>query len=278
MSKLVNQSQGIGMGYRPELRQFILNPATPIDVLEITPEHYIEAGELLYHQELAALRERFKLVLHGVTANLVSMAEPNWRYFAAIKQLLKLTGSPYFSDHMALTASDGFQVGFFCPNNYNQGLLTRVIDKIKRIEDFLETPIVLEYIAYSMRIPDSPWTAEEFFLELTQQYDRLGILLDLSNVWYNSLNFGFDCWDFINALPHDRIVHAHLAGGEQINGFWHDSHSTAVHPEVFELFSQLTQKSAIDCIIIERDANYTTAQHDLINDIQQARKLWSYTI
>ncbi len=64
----------------------------------------------------------------------------------------------------------------------------------------------------------------------------------------------------------------------RFNGFWHDSHSTAVHSEVFELFGRLSQKAAIDCIIIERDANYTTAQHDLINDIQQARRLWSPAI
>jgi uncharacterized protein (UPF0276 family) len=275
MSRLVAQRQGFGIGYRPELRRFVEDQRASLDVLEITPEHYIEGSAVLYAGEIAALRERFRLILHGVSANLVSMAPPDWTYFAAVRRLMELTGSPYFSDHMALTAGDGFQVGFFCPNVYNRELLEHTVSKLRAIEEFLEAPVVLEYIAYSVRLPGSAWTPEEFFLELLQRHDRLGVLLDVSNVWYNGLNFNFDYARFMEQLPADRIVHVHLAGGELVHGKWQDSHSAPVHDEVFALFKTLTQRADVDTVIIERDANYTAAQTDLIADIQRARAIWA---
>ena len=274
MSKLINQPLGVGLGYRHELRHLILDHQAHIQVLEITPEHYIEGASILYVPELELLKSQFNLVLHGVSANIVSTTRPDWEYFGAIKKLLHLTNSPYFSDHAAMTCADGFQIGFFTPTWYDKTTLEHTLAKVKAIETFLEVPVVLEYIAYTTLFPGSPWTPEQFYLELAHAHPQLGVLLDLTNVWYNGLNFHFDAQQFIDDLPAEQIVHVHLAGGELIDGLWYDSHSTPVHQEVFDLYDQLCRKTAVDCTIIERDDEFDTAGDSLKNDLNSARIIW----
>ncbi len=173
-----------------------------------------------------------------------------------------------------MTSSDGFQLGHLCPNYYNQQTLEKALANIRTIEDYLETPLVLEYITYTVRIPGSSWTPEEFYLELVHRHHGLGVLLDLSNVWYNGLNFGFDYVRFISDLPQDRIVQIHLAGGVRKGGMWQDSHSMPIHEEVFVLLDKLCQSAAIDTIIIERDSNYDNVRDDLRGDLTRTRTIW----
>ena len=67
----------------------------------------------------------------------------------------------------------------------------------------------------------------EFFTRLVTS-TGCGVLLDLTNVYINSVNHGFDPLAFIRAMPTDHIVQTHLAGGFCSDGMMIDSHSEIV--------------------------------------------------
>jgi uncharacterized protein (UPF0276 family) len=52
-----------------------------------------------------------------------------------------------------------------------------------------------------------------------------------------------------------------------------DSHSNAVHAEVFELLDYLLARAAPDAIIIERDTNWTGAETELRDDLSRVRQI-----
>ena len=271
MSKLVERDLGVGISYREQLKRFIYKNSDLIDVLEIIPEHFINSDQVHRVQELSDLNDKFEIVLHALSCNVVSATGPNKEYLSRLKELIRLTKSPYLSDHAAMTSVDGFPLGHLSPNLCSEETLSNSSINIRMIEDTLNVPLVLEYITYSTRISGSRWTPEEFYLELVNRNDQVGVLLDLANVWYNGNNFGFNPQKFIEALPQDRIVHIHLAGGKMENDRWIDSHSMPVHEEVFLLLEDIKRTADIDCLIIERDANYKEAVDDLAKDLKQAK-------
>jgi uncharacterized protein (UPF0276 family) len=57
------------------------------------------------------------------------------------------------------------------------------------------------------------------------------------------------------------------------HGEWIDSHSHAVHAEVFELLDHLLARAAPDVIIIERDGNWTGADSDVRDDLIRVRQI-----
>lgn len=273
MSKLISKQLGVGVGYRSMLDGWIKANSAYIDVLEVFPEQFIKGGKVVDIPLLNALRQRYSLVLHGLTTNLVSASPPMPQYLKRVRDLLKITGSPYFSDHIAMTRTDGFGLGHLCPNRYNKEVLQTTLRNVQVLQATLEVPIVVEYITYTARLPGSEWTPEEFFLELVHSNEDLGILVDVTNVWYNSMSFEFDPTLFLDSLPSDRVVHVHLAGGAYHGTRWVDSHSSSVHPEVFQLLIHLCQSSRPETVIIERDSSLPEAREDLIPDLITARRI-----
>lgn len=275
MSKIVSARQGVGIGYRVPLDTFIQQNKGLIDVLEVIPEHYSAYGRLVGLRRLMSLREDFKLIVHGIASTLVSTTRPKKEYMSLVRTILDITGSPYFSDHAMMTGADGFALGHLCPNLYDKVALRHAIENAVEMEETLGVPLVVEYSTYTVRFPGSTWTPEEFFLEFVNSHPTLGILIDLSNVWYNGTNFGFDYRGFVSSLPADQVVHVHLAGGEVSGAFWNDTHSREVNPEVFGLLELLCKKADPDTVIIERDGNYPEALADLPPDLMRAKEIVS---
>ena len=100
---------------------------------------------------------------------------------------------------------------------------------------------------------------------LTQVLNRTGCgwLLDVTNVYANAVNHGYDAYEFIRAvMPAARRVQMHLAGGyfdEKAKRYF-DSHSFPVHQEVWDLYRFALEqgRGKVDAVFIERDADFPT--------------------
>ena len=110
----------------------------------------------------------------------------------------------------------------------------------------------LQRVAGVALIETSAWTltwgdhlhAPDFYRAATDA-PGLGILLDLHNLWSNSLNFGIDAEAWLARLPLDRVVEVHVSGGAWTDPAWHpgprirlDSHDNAVPEPVFDLLER----------------------------------------
>jgi hypothetical protein len=115
-------------------------------------------------------------------------------------------------------------------------------------------------------------TESEFLNELTRRTDCL-LLLDVTNIFNNAANHGYDAAEFIKQLPGDRVRQMHLAGGFFEDGTWFDSHSEEVQPEVWDLFDLALKHTAADIAILERDSNFQPWER-VMKDIDIASEIF----
>ncbi len=99
----------------------------------------------------------------------------------------------------------------------------------------------------------------EFFAEVAATADT-GLLLDVAHLAIYQRMKGYPAMAAIDALPCDRIVEMHLAGGvtRAFEGFaWvEDSHGGELLPEVWELFEYLVPKCPnLKAIVFECERN-----------------------
>ena len=95
----------------------------------------------------------------------------------------------------------------------------------------------------------------EFLNELCEQAD-CGLLLDVTNLFINSNNHGFDAIKWLTEIDPVRITQLHVDGYATKNGRWKDNHTEAIQDEIFELVYEVLQRANLQAIIIERDDEF----------------------
>jgi uncharacterized protein (UPF0276 family) len=130
-----------------------------------------------------------------------------------------------------------------------------VVDRVRQVQARLgpDLPFGLENATTYLRFPRSDEMSEaEFLTEIVSGAD-CGLLLDVNNVYVNSVNHGFDPRAFIDALPLDRVMQVHLAGHEWVDGTIIDTHGTRMIPEVLDLYAYTLEKTGPVSTLVEWD-------------------------
>lgn len=259
---------GVGLGYRSELREGILANRERIDFLEIICDNYLrESSALAALEELCTL---FPVIPHGVGLSIGSVMPLEPAYLRSIKRVSDLTGSPYYSEHLCMTRVPGRDIGHLAPLWFTEELLQHVTDRVLRLQDYLQKPLILENVTYMLEIP-SPMRQTEFFRRLVEA-TGCGILLDVTNVLINATNHQFDARDFLKQMPLSHLVQIHLAGGYWRGGWLVDGHSELVPPEVFALLEFLTSLCPIKSVIFEHDAHFPPIA-DMLGQMDHVRSI-----
>lgn len=245
---------GAGLGYRPNLHQDILEHSDQIDFLEVIAERYAYGAKKSL-DALEELSDKFCIIPHGVSMSIGTHHNTSKCHLTKLKQLLKITKAPYLSEHLAITQTPGIDIGHLSPITFNQKMLDRVVDNINYTQDFLGVPLILENITLTHEIPGATMSQSEFFSEMCER-SGCGILLDLTNLYTNSVNWALDMEKELFEFPLSSVVQVHLAGGAWNGDLLIDSHSQSVPEEVWNLLKKLVQKKPIKGVIIERDSNF----------------------
>ena len=82
------------------------------------------------------------------------------------------------------------------------------------------------------------------------------LLLDLSNLYANARNFGYDWRDWLSGIPLERIAYCHLAGGVERGELYHDTHAHPLPDDACELVEWLCERADPPGLMIERDDNF----------------------
>lgn len=276
MSNIYAQSQEIsavtncGIGYRDEIGHKILQNLEHLDCVEIISERYIRSPQAL--NELRIIREQVPIIPHGVS---LSIASPslNESHLLLIKQMCNIISPPYYSEHLCLTHSPGIDIGHLAPIQYNEENLEIIIKNVMLVQDYLELPLVLENITYPFVFPYDTLTQAEFFSYLVAE-TNCGILLDIENLYINSINHEFSLSTFLDNLPCNSITQIHLAGGKNIGTKHIDTHSELISEPVWNLLQEVVIRCAnIKTIIIEHDSNFPDNFMDLLNQVSKAKNI-----
>ena len=136
---------------------------------------------------------------------------------------------------------------------YTEECLAHVVDRIRRVQDFVERPLVLEnpstYLTFaSDRIPEA-----EFIARMAEASD-CALLLDVNNVYVTCRNHELDPWSYLKQIPLDRVVQVHLAGHTDKGTHCIDTHDDRVRDEVWELYGWVQEQTGGVATLLEWDA------------------------
>jgi uncharacterized protein len=245
---------GVGLGLRREIAQETLESSEQIDWLEFVPENYMRIGGMA-RERLETALQLFPLISHGVNLSIGSADELNNEYLQALKELLDSTNSPWWSDHLCFTSIDKNYMHDLLPMPFNKEAVHHVAERIKRVQDYIERPFLIENISYYMNMPGCQMSDGQFLAEIVERAD-CGILLDVNNVYVNSMNHRFDPIEYLKQIPLERTVQMHVAGHKRMGEYVIDTHGAELVEPVYELLKYVLSKTKVNAILLERDQNF----------------------
>jgi len=242
---------GIGVGLRVPHYPHVLTKLPAIDFFEIISENFmVEGGKPRYH--LARVLESYRVVQHGVSLGIAGPEPLDREYLKRLKRLLKEVNSPWLSDHFCWSGAGGAHFHDLLPIPYTRQAVERVVERARQVQDFLEVRFALENTSSYLTFESSTLSEWEFITEIAERAD-IGLLFDLNNVYVSAYNHGFDPFEFVEHVPHRRIVQIHLAGHTNLGAYIIDTHRGQVGDAVWDLYRRTLELSGPISTLIEWD-------------------------
>jgi hypothetical protein len=261
---------GVGVGFREQFRADLFLHQADIDFLEITADHYLDATAQKL-AELDLLKQHFPLVPHGLNLSLGSAEGIDEKYLEKFAALIENVQPAWFSDHLCFTKSGGVDIGHLAPLAFTRESLNVLRRNIRRVREFIKTPLILENITYMVRFPFSEMDEAAFIAELIEETD-CGLLLDVTNLYINSVNHDYDWRKFLENLPAERIVQLHFVGSHRHGNLLIDGHAHKTEAEIWNVFREVCVKSDVKGAILERDENFPPFA-EILDELETARNL-----
>jgi uncharacterized protein len=261
---------GVGLGFREPFRPEVFRHRDGIDFLEITADHYLDApAEKL--RELEILADHFEIIPHGLNLSLGSAEGLDPDYRDQLLGLVRTLDPPWWSEHIAFTRAARVELGHLTPVPFSLEAIDVLAANIAEVQALVEIPLILENITYPFRLPGSDLDEADFLGRLVER-TGCGLLLDVTNLYTNAVNHGFDPVRFLDRLPLESVVQLHFTGGHREDGSLIDSHSGATPPEVWSLMDLILARAPVKGVILERDENLPPFGA-LLDELRRAREI-----
>ena len=232
---------GVGIGLRVPHYNHILERRPVCDWFEIISENFmVDGGRPLY--VLDRILEQYRVVQHGVSMYFGSAGPLDPEHLRKLKRLVRRTQTPWLSDHLCWGSVDGTYSHDLLPMPYTFEAAKITARKIRQARDFLEVPLVVENVSSYAEYRASQMTEWQFLTEVVEDAD-CGILLDVNNIYVSAQNHGFDPFEYLHSLPHERVAQIHIAGHSRYEKYILDTHDHPVIDPVWQLYAR-----AIDLI------------------------------
>jgi uncharacterized protein (UPF0276 family) len=242
-----------GLGLRRSfLSQIVGAPPPEVGFYEVAPENWITLGGKLGKQ-FRALTEQCAFVCHGLSLSLGSTDPLDEDFVRAVKQFMRDHQINLYSEHLSYCSQAGHLYDLM-PIPFTAEAVRHVAARIRRVQDILEQKIALENVSY-YAAPGQEMAEIDFFNAVVQEAD-CDILLDINNIYVNSVNHGYDAEEFLKAIPSQRIVYAHIAGHYvEADDFLVDTHGADIIDPVWNLLGKAYALYGVFPTLLERDFN-----------------------
>jgi uncharacterized protein len=261
---------GCGIGLRREHYSYVLEHWPALDWLEIISENFmVRGGRPLY--VLDRIRERYPIVMHGVSLSIGTTDPLNFDYLRDLKALAERVRPAWVSDHLCWTGVGGKNAHDLLPLPYTEETIEHVVARVRLVQDFLERPIVLENVSSYLTYRDSTCSEWDCLAEIARRADCY-ILLDVNNVYVSAFNHRFDAMDYLRAIPVDRVVQFHLAGHTDNGTHLLDTHDHPVIDPVWRLYAAAVRRFGPLSTLIERD-DHIPELPEIAAEAEHARRI-----
>ena len=244
---------GTGLG----LRRTFLNTITDsfpskVDFLEVAPENWIGIGGRAGNN-FRSLTERIPFVCHGLSLNLGGAAPLDKEFLKHVKQFINTHHISTYSEHLSYCADEGHLYDLM-PIPFTEEAIKYVSSRIKQAQEIVGKRIAIENVSY-YAAPGQELNEIEFILSVLKEAD-CDLLIDINNIYVNSINHNYDAEDFMRALPKERIAYAHIAGHyNEDKDLLVDTHGADVIDPVWKLLEKTYEYFGIFPTLLERDFN-----------------------
>ena len=217
--------------------------------------------------------------VHALKLSVGSPDPPSDDYLRAIGEIAGENGAASISDHLGFTRDGhgGVELGPFSPLPPTQDALDAVSRNVDLIQSYFgPLRFFLENIAYLFRMEGT--MSEMDFLSRILRRTGCGWLMDVTNIYANARNFGFNAYDFVaEVAPAASRLQMHLSGCDydEQTGLYIDSHAHSIPEPVWDLYWYALEEfgEKVDAIFIERDQNFPDNDGDWGREIRKARKI-----
>ncbi|MEM1190337.1 MAG: DUF692 domain-containing protein [Pseudomonadota bacterium] len=264
--------RGAGLGLRRALMGPLLSmDDDAVDFLELAPENWIGVGGR-YADGLDALGERFPFVLHGLSLDIGGPDPLDMELLNGVEALMRRYDISLYSEHLTYCAVDGHLYDLL-PIPFTEEAVRYVSERIRRVQDRLGVPLVLENASYYAQAHRELSEAE--FITAVVEESGCELLLDVNNVYVNSINHGYEPVQFMEALPLDRVRYMHIAGHfDEADDLKVDTHGADVIDPVWDLLDAAYARTGVTPTLLERDFNFPELS-ELLGEIERIRSAQS---
>ena len=266
--------RGAGLGLRRALlgplQDMAASERAAIDFFEIAPENWIGVGGQ-YGRALRAFTERHPFVCHGLSLSLGGRDPLDETLLAKIRRLLDAHGIAIYSEHLSYCA-DGGHLYDLMPIPFTDEAVHHVAGRIRQTQEILGQRIAVENVSY-YAAPGQAMREIDFINAIVAEAD-CDLLLDVNNIYVNSINHRYDADAFLDALP-DRVAYIHVAGHyDEAPDLKVDTHGAPIIDPVWRLLERAYARFGVKPTLIERDFNFPPLA-ELVAEVSHARALQS---
>lgn len=216
--------------------------------LEVHSENYFGAGGYDLHV-LDHVRRDYPLSLHGVGLSLGSADGLREQHLARIKRLVERVDPLLVSEHLCWGAFGQRHFNDLLPLPYTEEALTLMVERVDQVQTALGRTLLVENVSSYLQYRDSTLPELEFVAELARR-SGCGVLLDVNNLYVNSVNHGFDPYAALAAVPAHCVKEIHLAGHTREELCLIDDHGSRVTDAVWSLYqAALTRLGPVRTLI-----------------------------
>jgi uncharacterized protein (UPF0276 family) len=269
-SDIDRRISGAGLG----LRRSFLDELTPsitacIDFFEAAPENWMNVGGKL-GKSFRSLTERAPVVAHGLTLSLGGPRPLDVDFLLALKQFLDEHQFLAYSEHLSY-CTDGGHLYDLLPLPFTEATAFYTAQRIRQAQEILERRIAIENVSYYVALGQE--MTEIDFLTTVLEAADCELLLDVNNLYVNSVNHGYSVDDFLTRVPADRIAYLHVAGHHRASPeLLIDTHGAEVVSPVWSLLEQCYERFSVLPTLLERDFNIPPLS-ELLTEIDAVRAL-----
>jgi hypothetical protein len=264
---------GVGLGLRrsmlPELAS--RDDRIEVDFLEVAPENWIGVGGV-YGRRLRELTGRYPFVNHGLSLSIGGPAPLDREFLRRLREFLDSHRVVLYSEHLSYCSDDGHLYDLM-PVPFTEAAVRRVAARIGEVQDALGRRVAVENVSY-YAAPGAEMSELEFLNAVLERAD-CDLLLDVNNVYVNSINHRYDARGFLAGLPGKRVAYMHVAGHYvEAEDLRVDTHGSDVCDPVWDLLAAAYRQCGVKPTVLERDFNIPPLD-TLLQEVAVIRSLQS---
>ncbi len=223
-----------------------------IEFLEVAPENWLDVGGRL-GEAFAHITSQRPLLAHGLLLNLGGPDPIDMEFLARVGRFLDQHDVAIYGDHLSFCADQGHLYELL-PIPFTEEAIVHVAARIRQVQDFLGRRIAVENPSYYLTLSNE--LDESVFINGVLAEADCELLIDINNIYVNSVNHRYDPRAFLASLPGERIAYAHIAGhAHDAPDLIVDTHGAAVIDPVWDLLDVAYQRFGVFPTLLERDEN-----------------------